>query len=352
MMSLVRLFNRFVVSTARLFDFVLFTSVLLLFGHLRFRRQIKSIWPKQPVTLGPKIVLFMHFDKYGNVRPQIVQYIKELAESGRSVVFITNSGKLRSKAKAVLEPICTSIIIRNNVGYDFGAWRDGIAHYNLPQPHTEELIIANDSVFGPLRPINAMLGAIDYNKADMWGLTESWQHRYHLQSYFLAFGKKALNDRAFRKFWAKVRPVPSKRYIVKHYEIGITQYMLKYGLTCAAVWPYDTLISMIDQLQINKLLTFKKNDYRKVDPVSITRKMHLLRVRHAMARRGPLNPSAELWRQLLQSGFPFLKRELLRDNPTKVEDVHDWIHTVQHELGLDPEPTLVELRMMLKGIAP
>ncbi|OYV37430.1 MAG: lipopolysaccharide biosynthesis protein [Acidocella sp. 20-61-6] len=302
--------------------------------------------------LGPKIVLFMHFDKYGNVRPQIVDYVKKLADSGRSVVFITNSGKLRSKARTILQPICASIIIRNNVGYDFGAWRDGIAHYKLPLADTEELILANDSVFGPLKPLDEMLAALDYTKADMWGLTDSWQHLYHLQSFFLAFGKKALNDKAFKKFWASVRPVPSKPYIVKKYEIGITQYMLKYGLSCAAVWPYDKLILMIDQLEVHKLLTFKKNDYRKIDPVSITRKTHLLRLRHALARRAPLNPSAELWRQLLLSGFPFLKRELLRDNPTKVEDVHEWIYTVRHELGLDPEPTLIELRLMLKGNAP
>jgi hypothetical protein len=65
-----------------------------------------------------------------------------------------------------------------------------------------------------------------------------------------------------------------------------------------------------------------------------------------------LNPTADLWRQLLQSGFPFIKRELLRDNPGRVEDVGDWVDVVRDELAADPEPILMDLRTMLKGGAP
>jgi hypothetical protein len=65
-----------------------------------------------------------------------------------------------------------------------------------------------------------------------------------------------------------------------------------------------------------------------------------------------LNPTSDLWRQLLLSGFPFIKRELLRDNPTMVEDVGGWIEVVRDILAADPEPILHDLRTMLKGGAP
>ncbi|MDE8349247.1 MAG: rhamnan synthesis F family protein [Acidocella sp.] len=326
--------------------------IALLIGQIKPRRQIISCWPTGAITLGPKVVLFMHFDRYGNVRPQLLHYMRELTRNGREVVFVTNAGKLNAKAMAALQEVCVAVIIRKNQGYDFGAWRDAIEHFALPQANTEEVILANDSVFGPLWPLDAMLAKIDYTKADIWGLTDSWQVRYHLQSFFLAFGKTALQSKAFAKFWGSVRPVPSKTYIVKTYEVGITQKMAKGGLRCSAIWPYEVLLAMVEGLDFKKLLTFKKYDFRHLDPVSVTRKVHLQRIRDGVARRSPLNPTAELWRQLLQAGFPFIKRELLRDNPTNVEDIHDWIKVVRDELGADPEPTLRDLQMMLKQQAP
>jgi hypothetical protein len=77
-----------------------------------------------------------------------------------------------------------------------------------------------------------------------------------------------------------------------------------------------------------------------------------MRIRDGIARRVALNPTSDLWRQLLLSGFPFIKRELLRDNPTRVEDVGDWVEVVRDVLAADPEPILLDLRTMLKGSAP
>lgn len=326
--------------------------VARLVGRARRRRQIISVWPADEIMLGPMVVLFMHFDRYGNVRAQILHYIRELVANGRSVVFVTNSGQLTPAAMASLQPLCAGIIIRANQGYDFGAWREGIEFLQLPRADTEELILANDSIFGPVRPLAEMLARIDYGVADIWGLTESWQYRYHLQSFFLAFGKAALQSRAFAKFWDSVRPVPVKAYIVRQYEIGITQAMIKGGLRCAALWPYQQLLEMVDRREVEKLLPLEEDDLGRLDPVHITRKLHVMRLRDAVARRIPVNPSADLWRQLLLQGFPFIKRELLRDNPTGVEDVHDWIHVVRDVIGADAEPILQDLRMMLKNQAP
>lgn len=50
--------------------------------------------------------------------------------------------------------------------------------------------------------------------------------------------------------------------------------------------------------------------------------------------------------------FPFIKRELLRDNPTRVEDMHDWIHVVQNIMDVDAKMILQDLWMMLKNRAP
>jgi hypothetical protein len=326
--------------------------VARLVGLLRGARQIKHVWPQGEIALGPKIVLFMHFDGRGLVRPQLLDYMRELKEHGRSIVFVSNANRLRPASLQAVQEICSAVIVRRNIGYDFGAWRDAVDFLGLPRTDTQEVIFANDSVFGPLAPLGDVLRRLNYDKADIWGLTESWQLRYHLQSFFLAFGPKALRAEAFGKFWQSVRPVPAKSYIVEAYEVGVTQAMVKGGLRCAALWGYENLIKLVNREEMEKLIAADATELGKADPIQEMRKLQVLRIRKGVAGRIALNPTSDLWRQLLMSGFPFIKRELLRENPTKVEDVGDWVEVVRDVLAADPEPILLDLRTMLKGSAP
>lgn len=323
-----------------------------LIGQLRSPRQIVSVWPVGDIQLRSKIVQFMHFDRRGIVRPQLLDYMRDLKKNGRSIVCVSNARRLKPAALAALQEVCTAVIVRRNIGYDFGAWRDAIDFLGLPRQETEEIICANDRVFGPLLPLGDMLRRLDYAKADVWGLTESWQLRYHLQAFFLAFGPAALRAGAFQKFWKSVRPVPAKSYIVQAYEVGVTQAMVKGGLRCAALWGYESLIRLVDQDAIEKLIKAEETEFGKTDPVQLSRKRQIMRIRGSVTSRVALNPTSDLWRQLLMSGFPFIKRELLRDNPTNVEDVGDWAEVVREVLAADPEPILLDLRTMLKGGAP
>jgi hypothetical protein len=321
-------------------------------GQIRSPHQVVFTWPQGEVKLGPRVALFMHFDGYGIVRPQLFDYMRELKANGLDVVFVTNSGKMQPSAIEALKDVCAAVLVRRNIGYDFGAWADALHTLGLPRAETQEIILANDSVFGPLTPLGDILRRLNYTKADVWGLTESWQVRYHLQSFFLAFGPAALRAEAFGKFWKSVRPVPVKSYVVHAYEVGITQAMLKGGLRCAALWGYESLIRQVNSNELAKLIEEEATDLAKQDPIHITRKLQILRIRDGVARRMALNPTSDLWRQLLLSGFPFIKRELLRDNPTRVEDVGDWVDVVRDTMGANPEPILSDLRQMLKGGAP
>ncbi len=349
---LVNRLKKLILAASQFIKWYTYIQVARVLGFLRSARQIRSVWPDGEMVLGPRVVLFMHFDRYGGVRPQLLNYMRELVANGRSVVFVTNAGMLTAAAEAAVRAVCTGVIVRRNVGYDFGAWRDAIDHLKLPRADTQEVILANDSVFGPLAPLGDVLDRLDYHAADVWGLTESWQVKYHLQSFFIAFGPAALRAPAFKKFWASVRPVPAKSYVVKTYEIGVTQAMVRGGLRVSALWSYEALLKAVDMRSFTAVINESETTIGKLDPIIRNRKFQVLRLRDAIARRVALNPTSDLWRQLLLSGFPFIKRELLRDNPTRVEDVGEWVNLVRDVLVADPDPILVDLRTMLKDTAP
>jgi hypothetical protein len=293
--------------------------------------------------------VFVHWDGAGAVRDHVLRYVAALQEAGYSVAFVSNAGKLRPAALAALKPLCAAVLVRRNIGYDFGAMREGIHVLGLPRTNTEQLLLVNDSVYGPVTPMTDMLARINFDEADFWGATESWQGRYHLQSYFLAFGPTAMGSKPWRDFWRSVRPVPSKTWVIFRYEIGITQRLLRGGLRCRAIWPYPELVKQVDPTLLSEGAV---EGLVSTDPIVNVRKLHARRIRDAAVARKPLNPTSDLWRQLLLAGYPFLKRELLRDNPTEVSDVADWRDVVVQMLGGDPTLIDRDLQRVLKNQAP
>ena len=327
-----------------------------LISYLRSPRQAISIWPETTIPLGPRVAIFVHFDASGAVRPDVLHYLSALREAGLSVVFVTNAGRLRPDALAALQPLCAGVIVRRNIGYDFGAMREGIDQLGLPREETEMVLLVNDSVYGPLQPLAPLLERLDFTRADLWGLTESWQTRYHLQSYFVAFGRAALHSPAWTAFWRSVRPVSSKWWVILRYEIGLTQQFLRHGLRAQALWRYDELLRQVAVPEVPKAVqdetTGGNGSPLTPDPVLQARVAHTRHIRAAAARGVPLNPSADLWRQLLLSDFPFVKRELIRQNPTGIGDAAEWREVARTVSTADLDAIESDLKRVMRNRAP
>ncbi len=307
-------------------------------GWLRPRRRIISVWPAEPVPLGKDVALLSHFERRGQLRETTRQLAASLAEAGFSVVLVSNAARLRPDAMAALQDVCAAVLVRANTGYDFGGWADALDRLGLPREQTERLLLVNDSIYGPLAPLPPLLAAMDPTAGDMWGLTDSWQRRYHLQSYFMLIYPPAFNSPAWRKFWSSVRPLVGKHAIVRRYEVGLSQHMLRAGLRCRAVFGYRPVLAR----------QLADTTETRVGP----RMRQARRVRLAAALRQPLNPTSDLWRALLQMGFPFIKRELLRDNPGRVQDVMGWQRVVADHLHANTLLIEADLAKTLRNKAP
>ena len=305
--------------------------------------------PGRQPELGPRVALFCHFDGRGEIRPHTRAYIEALCAEGFSVVIVSNSGHLAPPSQAWAEERAARIIIRRNLGYDFAAWRDGLHRLRLPATETDLLVIANDSVYGPFDSLGALLSRMDFDAADAWGLTETWQIRYHLQSYFVAFGRQAMASEAFTHFWRGVRDVRSKWWVVRTYEVGLTQALLAGGLRCRALWEYGDLVAAARR---HLAAEDRTESLAESDPLREAVLRNYRRVARGAARREAMNPTSDLWMLLLQAGFPFIKRELLRENPSRVPDVAAWHSELAPVSEADRALIMRDLRRSMRGIAP
>ncbi|WP_231982170.1 rhamnan synthesis F family protein [Mycobacterium sp. E2327] len=199
---------------------------------LRFIRQTHQELPPRPEPGRPTLVLFAHFDAQGIVDPYVVHYLKALHGLGATIIFVSGSPKLTPESVAPIRPLCAGVYTRRTLALDFGSWH--LAWCILRQrgwslDQFDRLLLANDSVFGPLFPLEELWGS--FQGADMYGAIESDEFGVHLQSFFLAWDLNPRTRPFLNDFWNGFRYIVDKVNLVDQCEIGLSRRARAAGFT-------------------------------------------------------------------------------------------------------------------------
>lgn len=256
-----------------------------------------------------RLCLFAHYDRDDLVDDYVVHYLKALHELGCEIVFISTAEGLGDDQLAKVAPYTRRILVRENTGHDFGSWKIGLRSVNdISRFH--ELIIANDSVYGPLYGLGALFSRMDTTDAHFWGLTDSLRYGRHLQSYFVVFKKSAFQSEAFSSFWENLPFYQFKHTVILRGEIGLSRTLLRAGFRLGAAVPYQRL----RETRRDTVRTIERRHYRGC----------------------AANPVRSMWDILIRNfDFPFLKVELPRDNPLDDETLDQWSSVITTKSSYD-----------------
>jgi hypothetical protein len=247
-------------------------------------------WLIEPGDMsGKKVCLLASFAADDALSRHTIDWCEAWHRRGFAVVLVVATNRpsrLRHDIASI--PFLTGLLPRRNIGYDFGSWVCGLSA--TPGIRRASLLaMANDSVYGPLDGFDDMLSRVYASTSDVIGVTESFELTHHLQSFLVFYQPKALASAAFEKFWKRM-PTGGREEVIRDRELKLMATMQAHGLAVDALFPSDR---------------------------SFTR-----------------NPTLVRWRQLVDAGCPFVKVQLLRDNPT-LADIDGWQDVLQRH-GFDP----------------
>lgn len=177
---------------------------------------------------------------------RISDYIFFLADSlielSSNFVLVSN-GVLSREDKIKLQERRIDFFERPDDGFDSGAFKDVLENYVTWDVLVsyDELVLVNDSCYGPIYPLEEMFTKMDFEKKDLdyWSITEQkafkkspyWEEEvpYHVQPYFIVIRKKMLCSQAFKNFWRELQ-IP-KNYLdaVNNYELKFANYFINEG---------------------------------------------------------------------------------------------------------------------------
>jgi len=249
-----------------------------------------------------RVCIFAHYDQKNTVDEYVLYYLSELSIVTEKIIFVTVTD-IGIKDITKLKNLGVHVIKRENIGYDFYSYKVGFE--NIESEEYDELIICNDSVFGPLYPLQNIFNEMEYVECDFWGVTDSKIMSYHIQSYFIVFRKAILVSSELKRFFSEVIVLNNKNSIIEEYEVGLSRRLIEKKYRPAVYVKYEVTAS---DNTMELVIRGLKNPLKILK--LFVKPMYYLSI--AVSDEG--NASVSFWEKLItQYRMPFFKKSLIME---------------------------------------
>jgi lipopolysaccharide biosynthesis protein len=265
------------------------------------------------------VALFVHWSKNDEISIHDLHVIDSLSNEFQKVLVISNSNTNKSSRIFKSNDLHKNVyyITRPNEGYDFGGYQFGMNLLRNFSQDITELLLLNNSVFLIKDSLSDLMARVRSTTADITGLTSSYERRPHIQSYFLFFGPRVIQDPAIWKWFQELNTISDKQITVESLEIPMMDELSRLGYEVSAVWNFAMLNKfMFSSLAANILSEFRRES-------GVTHRLQLM-------QKGQFhNPTHYMWAYLIELGFPFVKKDLLKSQELSNLGATKWKYFVE-----------------------
>ena len=188
-----------------------------------------------------RLGIFCYYDAEGVVDTYLEYLLKDLKQNLTKLIIVVN-GFVNDEGKRIFEKYAKEIVIRENRGFDVGAFRD-VLIYSIGKDGMgdwDEIVFCNDTFYGPLIPFDTIFSSMEQKKADFWGINLVEDGMFtHIQSFFLVFRNRIVSEEALFQYF-DIQPVSMMLLtsnisdIYAAYELGLFRFLTHKGYTFAA----------------------------------------------------------------------------------------------------------------------
>lgn len=194
-----------------------------------------------------RLGIFLFYNPRGVVHDYVTYLLDDISTCLDKLVIVCN-GFINFDSRETLRKYTDELVVRPNEGFDFAAWREGILDVcGMDEVRSyDELVLFNDSFFGPLYPFSTVFERMDaQEEIDFWGLSshgaapqEDTEDRpQYLQTYFLACRKRMVASSEFEQYWTGLKPCSTFAEHANLIACRFTEHFANLGYTWTAYCP-------------------------------------------------------------------------------------------------------------------
>ena len=161
------------------------------------------------------------------------RWIAALHSISHRMVMVFDQNQLLTPPACVVNDSSVYLLCEKHGAYDFGSYQRGLAFAEQQGWLTDasHVLLCNDSVVGPFGDFESFIEPMMNSGDSLWGISESYLYRPHLQSYFLLMSRDLFSCHAIRKFFKTVAVQPSRHDVIQFYELGFSKLVLEEGFS-------------------------------------------------------------------------------------------------------------------------
>lgn len=186
--------------------------------------------------------IYAFYDAGGIADRYVVYFLNDFSRNVDRLIIVVN-GSLNEEGRKAFERFTDEIIVRENKGFDIWAYKTGIDSLGWDSlSQFDELVLANNTVFGPLFPLKKMFDEMAEKQVDFWGITRHYENKTdlfgtnpyhcipeHIQSYFLVFRNSILQAKIFQGYWSSCPEMRTYSEACGLFETYITRFLSEAG---------------------------------------------------------------------------------------------------------------------------
>lgn len=196
-----------------------------------------------------RALIFLYFDPQGEVDDSTLHTIEGFRPLMDRILVVSN-GELSSGAAARFNSVADDLLVRENTGFDVGAYRDALNAFGWDELRSyDQLTLANYTFFGPISSFAPVYERMENSGVDFWGITDHPALAAdsatgmaalpaHLQSYWLTLDQRLINSDEFRQYWTEINDPVSYEEVIATFEARFTEYFAVRGFSWAPAYPH------------------------------------------------------------------------------------------------------------------
>jgi len=214
-----------------------------------------------------RLGIFVFYDRNGIVNDYVVFLLNSILEVANSIIIVVN-GMIEKESLKKLQYFTHHIYIRENIGYDGGAYKDVFLKFLSKDDmgKWDEFILFNDTFYGPFFSWKYIFEVFQKENVDFWGLSK-WikasstlldcEIEEHVQAYFIVIRRKMIVSPFFLKFWKDMNTPITYKDAILDFEVKFSAFFKKRG------FQYKTWIDLVNGnylLRENEVVYLKHAD--------------------------------------------------------------------------------------------
>ena len=197
-----------------------------------------------------RLCFYAGYSNRGILENYVIYCLKELSDYAD--IFYCADCDMADDELEKIKPFVKYCIAQRHHRYDFGSWQ--LLFSMVPNiDKYDELILMNDSVYGPLISLQPIFEKMQNADVSAWALCGN----KFMMSFFIVLKKDIFTANWFADFMGNIKQLEDKADIVRLYEQGLSDLITQKGLKWDCVYSSNNLKKQINNAKKDIRSAFK-----------------------------------------------------------------------------------------------